>query len=262
MSETSGGRMLTTEEATVQTLSVDLAVVRVGKRQMTLSVFKQLKEEPIINVDDSGDAEFRGTPWGLVNYHSDGCVECSPHLHVVWQKAGELRRSYVVAYPGDCREVAGIKSNQQETSEFLNILTVLARCAFHEPLAPVKGAKYPLPVSKEAMFDCWGNEERQAVSDFLDDCECGHFFKEPPQDEWGQDYVKIAEENHQKVKSLYRQTAKEWDLFAKVQENLEAVLALSEKELADDRERLKKLYQNYRNRYAELEALGQLFVAV
>ncbi len=80
-------------DATIQTATVEVKVMRIGKREMTLSVFRQLQEEPII---DEQTGKLTGEPWGRVNYHPDkGCTDSHEHEHVIWQKGNELRRARV-----------------------------------------------------------------------------------------------------------------------------------------------------------------------
>jgi hypothetical protein len=78
-------------DATLKTLAVSVQTLRLGPKQVTLAVFRQLLQEEVI--DDDG--LFRGLVWGTVNYHPDGCASGPAHLHVVWQKGDELRRAYV-----------------------------------------------------------------------------------------------------------------------------------------------------------------------
>ncbi len=107
-------RILTTEDVAITTLSIEVKVMKIGKRQVTLAVFRQLPEEPLI---DHLTGKLKGIPWGRVNYHiecsdavpvltyghetirkvfqEDGIKFTVPHLHVVWQKGNELRRSVV-----------------------------------------------------------------------------------------------------------------------------------------------------------------------
>ncbi len=42
-------------------------------------------------VDD--DASLLGIPWGRVNYHPDRCQNESSHAHVVWQEGSDLKRA-------------------------------------------------------------------------------------------------------------------------------------------------------------------------
>jgi len=67
----------------------------INDRQVTLAVFRQLYEQPLI----SDDGTLNGVPWGLVNYHPDKCADWHSHLHVVWQKGDELRRAMVFNPP-------------------------------------------------------------------------------------------------------------------------------------------------------------------
>lgn len=85
-------RAITTQEATVKTATVEIKTLTISGKQMTLAVFRQLQEEVLL---DRETLQLCGIPWGRVNYHPD-CKEIEDaHLHVVWQKGGELRRSCV-----------------------------------------------------------------------------------------------------------------------------------------------------------------------
>jgi hypothetical protein len=76
-------------EASVLTTTVDVRVLSVGGKQVTLSLFKQIEREDIIDRDTG---LLRGTPWGRVNYHV-GCQSECPHVHIVWSSDGRLRHA-------------------------------------------------------------------------------------------------------------------------------------------------------------------------
>lgn len=82
--------VLDKRHATVHTAAIDVKIMRLDKKQVTLSVFRQLDEELIFNADGT----LRGTPWGRVNYtwkgNKNGTV-----FHVVWQDGDKLKRSPV-----------------------------------------------------------------------------------------------------------------------------------------------------------------------
>jgi len=78
-------------DATVKTAQVEVRVLTINGKQVTLAVFRQLQESPLL--DDRFD--LRGPVWGRVNYHPDGCSKDPEHLHVVWQDGAELRRCRV-----------------------------------------------------------------------------------------------------------------------------------------------------------------------
>lgn len=85
------------EEAHLHTVEVSIQTVRIGKKQMTLSVYKQLqREESFTDI-----FEPKGQFWGRVNYCPGGVCGIDPkrrpsrHIHIVWQKGNELRRDYV-----------------------------------------------------------------------------------------------------------------------------------------------------------------------
>lgn len=90
-------RIMTTHDPRITTVQVEIQVLKIGAKQMTLSVFRQLTLEPIFAPDGS----WRGTPWGWVNYFWDSCgvvalyadLANKKYLHVVWQDGNTLKRS-------------------------------------------------------------------------------------------------------------------------------------------------------------------------
>jgi hypothetical protein len=89
------GRRISTHEATVKTAAVEIKALTISGKQVTLAVFRQLIKEDLID-EKSGD--LMGVPWGTINYFWGECAEGS-HLHVVWQKGMELRRSCLTSHP-------------------------------------------------------------------------------------------------------------------------------------------------------------------
>ena len=92
-------RILTTREATVQTVQVEIKALKVGKKQVTMGLFRQLPHARLI---DPKTVQLRGVPWGHVNYwwENDGShVGDGRKLHVVWQLGDELRRAVVFQGP-------------------------------------------------------------------------------------------------------------------------------------------------------------------
>lgn len=86
-------KTLTVHNAEIHTATVEIKTLTIRGKQVTQAVFRQLKNEPLI--DDDGN--FRGNPWGTVNYHPNKCADADDrqHLHVVWQLGQELRRAHV-----------------------------------------------------------------------------------------------------------------------------------------------------------------------
>ncbi|MFF3875999.1 hypothetical protein [Streptomyces sp. NPDC001978] len=89
-------KQLTTQNATITRVAVEVKALTISGRQGTLSVFRQLQEEQLV----ADDGTLNGVPWGYVNYHPDRCGESSdrwytPHWHIVWQRGDELVRSRV-----------------------------------------------------------------------------------------------------------------------------------------------------------------------
>jgi hypothetical protein len=89
-------RIITAREATVKTATVDVKALTISGRQVTLSVFRQLKDAPLL---DEETVALGGVPWGIVNYFWGTCAKSTEHLHVVWQKGEELRRACVWPKP-------------------------------------------------------------------------------------------------------------------------------------------------------------------
>jgi len=96
---TSNGKVLTAHEATISTAQVEIQTLRVGKKQVTMGMFRQIPYEPLIDLDTM---TLRGVPWGHVRYWWEGCGEYagdrSGTLHVLWQQAGSLYRALVSSW--------------------------------------------------------------------------------------------------------------------------------------------------------------------
>jgi hypothetical protein len=88
-------KQLTTQNASITTVAVEVKALTISGKQVTLSVFRQLQEEPLI----SNEGTLHGVPWGYVNYHPDKCSDEGPHWHVVWQQGDQLRRSKISHKP-------------------------------------------------------------------------------------------------------------------------------------------------------------------
>jgi hypothetical protein len=72
-------KVLDVQAAELITAAVEVKTLTIRGKQVTLAVFRQLEEKPLL-LDDGSLA---GTPWGRVNYHPDKCAEDAPHIHVV-----------------------------------------------------------------------------------------------------------------------------------------------------------------------------------
>lgn len=81
-------RVLTVQNAEINTASITIRTLQVEGRQVTMGVFRQLPVEDIVN---QNPLSLRGVGWGHVNYMKT----YSADLHVVWQKGSELRRCIV-----------------------------------------------------------------------------------------------------------------------------------------------------------------------
>lgn len=84
---------LTVQSAEVRTATVEIKTLTISGRQVTLSVFRQLRERPVIGDDG---LTLNGVPWGVVEYHPDPkACPAGDHLHVIWSRGSELFRDAV-----------------------------------------------------------------------------------------------------------------------------------------------------------------------
>lgn len=105
--------------ASLNVISVSIRAIQIGKKQMTLSVFRQLQHEAIWDPETSVS---KGVVWGRVNYFWDGDHDWGlshtsrpqyEPIHIVWQKGAELRRSYL--YPDIGEDQSGYPFRQPRT---------------------------------------------------------------------------------------------------------------------------------------------------
>jgi hypothetical protein len=89
---------LTSAGASVQTAVVTIKMLHVGNKGMTQSVFRQLLSEPVW---EPRSRTLRGELLGFVNYFWQGCGMEGPHLHVIWRRGQELRRTCVSERDGE-----------------------------------------------------------------------------------------------------------------------------------------------------------------
>jgi hypothetical protein len=105
MAQRDNGSKLTTREVTIQTIDVTIQAMRIGQKQVTLALFRQL-------VRDDGFLRHGALPWGWVHYYWDGCGMRFREWndgwakHVVWQD-GELLRRAVVHYSDNNDDLNG-----------------------------------------------------------------------------------------------------------------------------------------------------------
>jgi len=82
-------RVITTNEASVRECVISVKTVTVDKRQMTLTVFRQI---PVVEFEDLGEA----IPWGWVNYwHDKDEPEKRDSTPALFAQGGVLVRSLI-----------------------------------------------------------------------------------------------------------------------------------------------------------------------
>jgi hypothetical protein len=110
-------------EAVVKTVQVEIKALTLNGKQMTLSVFRQLEHDPLINIiyeDTNYYLQLLGKPWGKVNYHAH-CL-LYEHLHVIWQKNNELKQSTVYSPDAIKKYLGQDKIRYSEMNNFLDAI--------------------------------------------------------------------------------------------------------------------------------------------
>lgn len=132
-------RAVAVEQAQIETATVTIRTVTINRKQMTLSVFKQLERARLLD-PDTGD--LAGAGWGHVNYFPGDCDDpwsrlqyrrlvygsFHQHLHVIWTKDGALKRSCV--YPPELSEAVaydGLFESGHRVDRLARML-LLVRC--------------------------------------------------------------------------------------------------------------------------------------
>ncbi len=89
--------MIKSNDVTIRTTTIEVQAIRIGERQMTLAVYRQIPKRSAFD-----DGILFGDVWGRVNYYWGDCSE--DHLHIVWSWPYEedeprLFRDCVWPYP-------------------------------------------------------------------------------------------------------------------------------------------------------------------
>lgn len=98
MAQRSNGSKLTTREVTIQTVDISVQAMRIGPKQVTLALFRQLVHAEVFDLESG---LWNGQPWGWVHYHWDGCGmnwqawNAGYAKHIVWQDGELLKRDTV-----------------------------------------------------------------------------------------------------------------------------------------------------------------------
>jgi hypothetical protein len=158
------GRVITARKAIIKTVSVSIKTLRIGPKQMTMGVFRQLRQKRLLNHDT---AEFLGVPWGIVNYHPDCTYR--DHLHVVWQEGDQLRTDCVYPVP-DIRCGVG-RYNQPCTQPVgwwdgkgINRRPVFLFCDQHVRTGSLDNPLPPFDDAARDLFSKWGQQYEALAS--------------------------------------------------------------------------------------------------
>lgn len=84
------------ENAKIHTATIEIKTLTIKDKQITLSVFRQIPYEDIIDGSNIY-LNLNGTPWGTVNYYwgEDKDKSSLNYHHVVWQKDDDLKRCII-----------------------------------------------------------------------------------------------------------------------------------------------------------------------
>lgn len=86
-------KVVTVHNASLQTATVEIKILRVSGKQMTLSVFRQLPSKEIPDLGESLES-YSNVIWGWVNYCPDQEKYCRD-IHYVYSVGGVLYKDYV-----------------------------------------------------------------------------------------------------------------------------------------------------------------------
>lgn len=231
-------KKLTTDNVTVSTATIEVKVMKIGNRQVTLAVFRQLPEEPIIYPDTG---ELCGIPWGRVNYHVDCEAIKFSHLHVVWQKGSELRRA-IACPPG-----YNLPNTSGELSTYAKLDNKVSEyCSAYVALLILNGW---IPESwKETV------PEHPHLADFFTLTLAGeqirHWIHPDVRHAWYKDHIGTLHTREHELRKYISQARLPLDDEAIAQVLLPAY------------HKLKALTVAWQQSYAQLEQLDQLFIAV
>ncbi|WP_406306277.1 hypothetical protein OHA61_34190 [Streptomyces sp. NBC_00885] len=162
-------KQLTTQNATITTVAIEIKAITIGSKQVTLSVFRQLEKARLI----AHDGTLNGVPWGYVNYHPDKCADDYPHRHIVWQQGQELRRANVSHQPDFDPGVTRHRPLAFESVAVSRYLTssVLEWLSGRRPDCPLNkeqqhGTKYSDEITYRTphTFPAWGYADALAVA--------------------------------------------------------------------------------------------------
>lgn len=84
-------QLLNKNHVVVHTATIDVKVLRIEKKQVTMSVFRQIPEENLFRLDDRGWLLVDGDPWGVVHYVWNDSPRWA-RKYLVFQRDGKLFR--------------------------------------------------------------------------------------------------------------------------------------------------------------------------
>lgn len=99
--------ILTAETVEVSTLSIQVKIMTIGKRQVTLAVFRQLPQSNYLQLRDNDYMDDQRMPpyllqegheWGIVNYCPSDCIT-GEHIHLIWSDSMRLFRDAISKAP-------------------------------------------------------------------------------------------------------------------------------------------------------------------
>lgn len=167
-------RQLTTQNASITTVAVEVKALTISGKQVTQSVYRQLQEARLI----AHDGTLNGVPWGFVNHcperkfwnnaagEWEPCQGSGAHLHIVWQYGAHLYRSRVAPPPVWYRAFS---------SDWTDAYAQAVYCSNgHEYGESLRGTTYQ--GAYEVLFEFNGTQCRASLPDSprKDGHECSH----------------------------------------------------------------------------------------
>lgn len=161
-----------TNHAIIHTVTVDVKILRLDKKQMTLSVFRQLPESNIFVIDRQVvDGRYSivalalcGIPWGTVNYKWSGSMDWASR-YLVWSDTKKLYRMPLVDSPFKCIQESYSRCSNCNTLRLYNKPLWCEHCQQRKLSQDIETVKVPTGCYNSFTVYALGNQYKR-ISDY------------------------------------------------------------------------------------------------
>jgi hypothetical protein len=243
------------KDAKLSTATIEVRHLVVSDRKMTLSVFRQIPHEILINFEKG---VLVGDVWGHVNYWWGSTErETSESLHIVWQKGEELRRFVFDPDPRHCcREgFLCLRDMKYNVKRIKN--AKWAKSSLEWLLGQRPDTLQSMPRGRgEKMFP-WHEDSHTWLSRGLDTDDNG-LASRPQRWEWEQIVNRLAGEGWEKLDKLDEAKAQVEALLTDARTRLTWLT----EEYGEAESDIARLEQQWNQLCVQLQQAPQIFIAV